>query len=178
MSRIAATTAGEKPATVMNLTDSRGKLFSLWNEFGHCLFAGRCIDYYELRKNERSAIVLFFSKDRLEKILQMADVKEFLSYLGYSVDKPIDDLLSLLKKRYNPYSFPHEIGVFLGIPLKDVKGFMGLSSLPCTQRSKWKVYGEREESLRVLRRYKQAEERVRKRLLAGEDPLEILNRVL
>ena len=56
---------------------------------------------------------------------------------------------------------PHEVGVFIGYPLKDVAGFM--RCLPSTpiHHGAWRVYGGTRESLERMRLYASAEDEAR-----------------
>ena len=45
-------------------------------------------------------------------------------------------------------SFPHEIGVILGYPLEDVKGYMENGGQKCLLNGYWKVYNNPEEAKR------------------------------
>ena len=45
--------------------------------------------------------------------------------------------------------FPHEIGVFLGYPLKDVLGFMGYGKKELVEIRNWKIYGDKQVSYDV-----------------------------
>ncbi len=171
---IAASIAGEKSATLMNLSNSRNGLFDLWNEFSKDIFHTGNIGYYELKRGDTNIIVLFFCRHKIDELLRREDIRQFLSFLGYNIRSP-ENTLESLKSKYNIYPFPHEIGVFLGIPLKDVKAFMGLSSLPYIFTGMWGVYGDSESSLRVMRRYRKAEDEVRCLLSRGEDPIDVIN---
>ncbi len=179
---IGATIAEEKPATMIRLTNAnrKNKVFELWSAFGKDLFGNNHLSYYELRKSkkEKSVIILFFCQCKMNKVLQEKGVKNFLAKLGYKTDRGFEEILSLIKKRYSPKNFfPPEIGILLGIPLKDVKGFMGLSPLPYRKTEMWRIYGKEKESLKLMKRYRRANNRIRKKLLSGEDPLEIINGV-
>ena len=178
----AATIAEEKPATMIRFANSnRGdNIFELWNKFGKDLFGNNHLSYYELRKDEKekSVIILFFSRSKLDGLLREKKAKNFLTNLGYKTDQGFEEILFLIKKRYSPKNFfPPEIGVLLGIPLKDVKGFMGLSPLPHKRTEMWRIYGKEEESLKLIKRYRRATNKIRKKLLSGENPLEIINGV-
>ena len=172
--RIAATIAEVKPATIVNLTNERGKVLTLWDECGSSLFKESHIAYYELRRKERNIIILFFSPCRLNKLLKRKEIKVFLSCFGYKVDQSLKCVLDLLKKRFSFSPFPHEIGIFLGIPLKDVQGFMQLITLPHTQTKRWKIFGEAEESLKIIEKQERAEAGIKRRISLGLDPLEII----
>ena len=176
---IAATIARKKPATVMTLDKIHNMLFELWDEFSKELFYANHIDHHELRRNNISRTILFYHGPRMEELLNEREIKQFLSDQGYKTDS-LENVLSLLKSRYSSFQssrmFPHEIGIFLGIPLKDVKGFMRLSSLPRAKISgkRWVIYGDLELSLEVMKEYKEAESKVRG-LLSLKDPIKILN---
>ncbi|MEA1924716.1 MAG: DUF3793 family protein [Candidatus Altiarchaeota archaeon] len=171
---IAATIAGKKPATLMNLSNTCNGLFDLWDEFSGNIFYAGNINYCELRREDTNVIVLFFCRHKIKELLETEDIRQFLFLLGYDTKSP-EDVLDLLRSRYARYPFPHEIGIFLGIPLKDVKAFMGLSSLPYIFTGMWGVYGDPELSLRAMRRYKTAGDGIRGLLSQGNDPIDIIN---
>ncbi len=77
----------------------------------------------------------------------------------------------MLEHRYATRGCPHEIGIFLGIPLKDV---MGLSSLENTKCGMWRVYGDPAASERMMDEYRSAKSAISGRLFAGEDPASII----
>ena len=52
--------------------------------------------------------------------------------------------------------FPHEIGVFLGYPLEDVKGFIDNKGKNCESCGVWKVYCNREEKDKLFQKLKNA----------------------
>ena len=179
---IAATIARKKPATLMTLDKIHNMLFELWDEFSKELFYANHIDYHELRINNISRTILFYHEPKMEELLNEKEIKQFLSNQGYKTDS-LENVLSSLKSRYSSFQssqmFPHEIGIFLGIPLKDVKGFMRLSSLPRAKISgkRWVIYGDLEISLEVMKEYKEAESKVRG-LLSLKDPIKILNGII
>ena len=41
--------------------------------------------------------------------------------------------------------FPHELGLLLGYPAEDVRGFMGIGYKKCLYTGYWKVYEKAEE---------------------------------
>lgn len=49
--------------------------------------------------------------------------------------------------------FPHEIGVFLGYPLKDVVGFIQNKGKNCKCCGCWKVYSDECEARKKFARY-------------------------
>jgi len=60
-----------------------------------------------------------------------------------------------LKQRVESSSdFPHEIGLFLGYPLGDVKGFIENAGKNSKCTGCWKVYCDECEALKLFRKYK------------------------
>ncbi len=65
----------------------------------------------------------------------------------------ITDIVELIRRLLYSEKFPHEIGVFLGYPPKDVRGFMnspneGVKCIGC-----WKVYDNQKEAERLFEKY-------------------------
>ena len=82
----------------------------------------------------------------------------------------------MLRRRYATVGCPPEIGVFLGIPLKDVKGFMGLNSLRHTKYGMWRIYGDPVVSEKRMNEYRSARNMIRRRLISVEYPAWIIRR--
>ncbi len=54
--------------------------------------------------------------------------------------------------------FPHEIGIFLGYPLPDVKGFIEHRGRDCKLCGIWKVYGDEKAAGTLFARYERCRE--------------------
>ena len=63
--------------------------------------------------------------------------------------------------------FPHEIGVFLGYPLADVKGFIENRGANYLCSGLWKVYCDEQEAQRTFQRYRKCTDIYEKLWLAG-----------
>ena len=102
------------------------------------------------------ATVVIYNKARTEKAL--ARVSEWaLNELGYPGDIGAEEFLNEIGRRWqNTGKIPHEIGLALGYPAKDVLGYMGLLSSLCTGTCGWRIYGDPAPSLRRGRRYVKA----------------------
>ena len=50
--------------------------------------------------------------------------------------------------------FPHEIGLFLGYPVEDVKGFINNKAARAKCVGCWKVYGDEEKARRLFNQYR------------------------
>ena len=66
----------------------------------------------------------------------------FLKFIGYPSEYNIDNYINILINKLNSKDFPHEIGIFLGYPLKDVVGFMGYGNYKFCKTRYWRVYGD------------------------------------
>lgn len=102
--------------------------------------------YVEALCWESNAVLVYaYRRSHLERELQGEQAREILSRYGY----PMGDLegsLAFLKKRLKGYTcFPHEIGIFLGYPPEDVKGFIENRGKNCQYCGLWKVYGNAQE---------------------------------
>ena len=51
-------------------------------------------------------------------------------------------------------SFPHEIGLFLGYPPEDVRGFIEKGASGCKCSGCWKVYGNTQQAMTTFGRYR------------------------
>lgn len=79
---------------------------------------------------------------------------------GYPHNIEPGDFLEEVGKRWDEKKeIPHEVGLALGYPIKDVLGYMGLLSLPCTGMCGWRIHGDPQPSLCISRKYKRARQR-------------------
>lgn len=110
------------------------------------------------RNSQGGKIVLFVYRPELvDPILRDQRAGEFLESLGYQ-EKRLDLMLGRLKERYagcmeKRLPFPHELGVLLGYPLEDVKGFMKYKGENFLCSGYWKVYSNENEAKRTFRLY-------------------------
>ena len=85
-------------------------------------FAGKGFAFILLREDEERLLVYVCHRARLTKYLFSSDVRAFLARFGYEYGSA-EEALEQLKYRMHG-EFPHEIGIFLGYPLADVRGFL------------------------------------------------------
>lgn len=102
-------------------------------------------------ENDRRMLVLVYRPALLEKRMRSGEIRAFLKEYGYE-ELDVEDALDRLQARIlsGAGSFPHEIGVFLGCPLEDIRGFIennGKNGLCCGE---WKVYHEPEKALKIF----------------------------
>lgn len=133
---------GSKPCEIITIPsfdkDKENKLKDISINFNNC----KKIEIVIINKEKKGYKVLFINKDSLSKQLNNIKIKNFLKFLGYPIDLNIENALSHLIMKLKGDSFPDEIGIFLGYPLKDVIGFMGYGNYKFYNTKYWKVYGD------------------------------------
>ena len=112
------TFAGLKIASLVNLPKGDEDVITMLAR----RFAGKGFLFELLRESEVRSLVYVCHQMRLEQYLTRPEVKNFLSSFGYEYATAAD-ALEQLKDRMSG-EFPHEIGIFLGYPLCDVRGLV------------------------------------------------------
>jgi len=130
------------------------------------------IGFYVLKRNINNVLVLVYRKKILENNLFKNDNKLFLEKLGYDITN-INSMLNSLKIRMNYDDFPHEIGVFLGYDLEDIKSY--IEGDKCLYTGYWKVYSNVEEKIELFNKYTRCKNLVLRMLNKGF-PIEIFMR--
>ena len=140
----APTLAGMKPGSIFcfnhsPLEVSRQKVYQ-WNK--QLAPFGLTVQILLERPSSSSVIVFVYRHNRLEQMLSDDAYQSFLAQAGYERTN-LDDLLEQLAQRLRTQpEFPHEIGVFLGYPLRDVIGFIENHGRNFTCCGFWKSYGD------------------------------------
>ena len=174
--QLAPTILGSKPATLLTFCDLTDQpLLTWWKTYGSDIFSDSRMSTRVMFSCPYRQTVLFYQAPLLEKCLSQNGVQSFLASRGYDVSAGIRSLLDQFVVRCHG-SFPHEIGVLLGIPLKDVKGFMGLSESPLACRGSWCIYGNPRPSLERMRQQRQDGLRIGGLLRAGACPVSLLTK--
>jgi hypothetical protein len=133
---------GIKPAEIISLPKSEEdveyKLKILTNMYRICdKIQGEIINY-----SSKSIKVFIYNEYALQNILHRKNIRNFLATCGYSLSYSLEDYLKELFAKISMGQIPDEIGIFLGYPLKDVMGFMGVINLPLTKVNYWRIYGD------------------------------------
>lgn len=150
---ISPTISGYKPASIINISNKYKNMYDLWCKYGEEYIKDINLKVFEIFSNNSSLLLLFYNETFLYRILSCQDNIEFLSEFGYSKDMCLMDLLNLLRERYKCNFCPHEMGIFLGIPLPDVKDFIYGKNKKCICCGYWKVYNDREQALKTFENY-------------------------
>jgi len=150
--------AEAKPASLLG-TPNRDRacgrnLYTLWKEHGHELLADTPLQACELVDRGSSLMILFSHTSNFTRHLARRDITALLKRAGHDNNLTPDEILQKLAEQLQQGHFPHEIGLLLGYPPKDVAAFMGLISIPFTCQGPWKIYGNPGESLRLAERFR------------------------
>ena len=150
---LGAVILGSKPAEIINVPgskeDKKIKLSQIEAFFSNC----SRITYRIITTHDGGKRVLFINEKSMEKVLVNKRCINFLKFVGYSSDYELNDYMDELVFRLQSEEFPHEIGVFLGYPLKDVLGFMGYGKNELVEVKNWRIYGDKEISYEVYNNF-------------------------
>ncbi|WP_425801462.1 DUF3793 family protein [Desulfitobacterium sp. Sab5] len=154
-----------KPAELLNIGHNKNP--GGWEEFKKLLIMRPDIGLLEIREINKRKQILFFNRNVLNERLANLYNNNFLIKINYPRSATLEKCLEHLVQKIRSIDFPHEIGLFLGYPLKDVLGFMGLASLPYIKTQGWKVYGNEKLSDQWYERYQSARKLMQEKIGIG-----------
>ena len=137
------------------------------------------ISFFRLLRTGEKVTFLLFRKNPLEAYLKQQEVEAMLAEAGYA-ELSLGNILSTFQKRYAHYMsaggrFPHEMGLLLGYPAEDVKGFVENEGKNFLYSGYWKVYADVEEKRRLFQKFENAKETVIQLLSYGAGIQDILD---
>ncbi len=171
--------AGIKPANLIriaNRTQPCGRnLYRLWQRFGTKMLKGSALNFYVLRSSSTEHLLLFYDRDLLQRRLSGRTGAAFLRRCGYRQPGSLEDCLRQLRQRFKEESIPHEVGIFLGYPLKDVTAFMGWTDRPASCQRDWKIFGKTHRSVALAETFAHSRTMMIEALQQGVPPLALLD---
>ena len=180
--KTAAVRRGVKPAELLRVrhcysgVNSEGLRVCLYRSDIYCILG---LDYIELKVEDASSLVLFYNPGVIAETLGERRNRRWLARLGYPESGTVDELLAELVRRFSGSDMPHEVGLFIGYPLKDVMGFM--ARLPATplhgRHGAWRIYGGVGESLARMDRYEREETEAADILLSASGIDDFIKRI-
>ncbi len=141
---------GIKPASTVSLGGTKD-IYNIWKEHGEGFLNELNLEFIFLKDDGESAIVLIYDRMLLERHLKIEKNKRFLSSLGYDSKVQVDRCLNYLKTKFAQIEFPNESGVFLGIPIEEVLGFINKEE--CILSGYFKVYNNSDRAEEVFKLY-------------------------
>ena len=178
--KTAAVRSGLKPAELLRvrhcyrMRNAEGFQFCLYRRD---IFHTLRLDYLELRAEPQSSLALFYHPERLCQELALPEKRAILTRCGYPENATTETLLTMLRERFSREFLPHEVGVFIGYPAKDVVGFMDKLPRTPVHRGGWLVFGNPEESLSRMQLYRQIERFADRTLDTCTDLQDFFNRI-
>ena len=113
---------------------------------------GKGLSFLQLRNRKGCPLLLVYRKNRLKAALCDAAAATILKECGYDPED-LEGCLEMLRRRFLTESCPHEVGIFLGYPAHDVRGFIENGGKNCRFSGMWKVYGDIEGARKLLRQW-------------------------
>ena len=98
--------------------------------------------YVRILRVRRRALLYLYRPSSLRRDFDSAEVAALLREYGYAADDADACVRQLRARLAGASDFPHEIGLFLGYPAEDVRGFIENRSDGCKCVGTWKVYGD------------------------------------
>jgi len=151
--RLSPTIMGVKPAELLNvkLGDDLERCRRYFRNYDGITFI-EIKDFYNLYRKQ----LFFYHQECLRGVLKQKANQFFLKKVGYPANFDFNRYLDVLVTKLQSDIFPHEIGIFLGYPLKDVLGYMGLAPLKLVKIKGWKYYGSENLSMTRYHQYLKA----------------------
>ena len=154
-SQCAPLLAGLKPSNLLILPESEK------NDLETALKNTR-FSYYRLSKQDGREVYLVYQVTELVWYLTDEKVQELLKELGY-MEFELPKLLQSIGKKYEAHQisgteFPYELGLVLGYPVVDVRGFMQHAGKNFLYSGYWKVYGNLKNARRLFQEFGKAKE--------------------
>lgn len=173
---VALISAKLKPSITLNLfKKSNRKTYFLWNTYANEYLKKLGLNYIKLRESDKTLIVLIYDEKLLRKVINNSDNRKFLSSIGYENYFSIKEVLEKFKERYSIYNCPHELGLFLGYPLEDVKDFMECTEKECLACGYWKVYNKHSKAKVIFNIFDKVKEYTVENMLNGNRHIDLAN---
>lgn len=148
------TLAGLKTGSLFSCSyDNQNELLGFLRELNLSL-GSKGIRFLPLRFKNKKALIYAFRPSRLFTELKNEEAEKQLSERGYHIDNCGKCLARLRKRLGESSEFPHEIGLFLGYPVEDFKGFIENQAACAKCSGCWKVYGDEKKAKQLFAQYK------------------------
>lgn len=174
---VAPTIKGLKAATTVTLCNHDRNMMDNWKSNKKKLLQKFNISAFELKETANAVVVLFYKESVLENKINNQLVQCYLSSFGYTPEMTITEKLTLLKKRYQKNACPHELGLFLGFPLEDVKTFIESPHIECLICGYWKVYKDKHYAIKTFKDFDNAKLEIISKVCSGISLTKILSEI-
>ena len=139
----------------------------------HEMLMGTGISYRVLTVRNHRCLVFFYREEDFATYLERREVELYLRSCGYGDLKDVRKTLSKLSGKIrrcleDHIGFPHEIGVFLNYPVRDVDAFIRNGGKNYLFSGYWKVYHEPLKARMIFCAYDEARKSAVNEFLTGK----------
>lgn len=166
-----------KPSATITIKKGNNGLYDKWIRYGVDFLNSIDLGFINLRESDEALIVLVYNDSELQKYIFNKEVNRFLIKLGYPRKNNVYNYILNLKVRYEKFKCPHELGVFLGFPLNDVKDFMQCTNKKCLGCGYWRVYNDFNRAKEVFLKYDKIKDEAIKNILTDDNTYNIVNNI-
>ncbi len=134
-------------------------------------FGSSCSILYD---NEVMCLLLIYNNELLHQVLVQNENEFVLKSYGYEFhNNLVENSIERLRERYKVYrnegmDFPHELGIILGYPLKDVKDFIKNNGRNYIFCGVWKVYNDVDKAEKTFEVFRMLREDAMRIVLSGK----------
>ena len=143
------------------------------------------LNWYFLFHEDGKDMVFLYRREAFLRYVKRPDVERFLAERGYLEKNGSEAFLACrilgeLSRRMNRYfhgkgEFPHEVGVLLGYPARDVEDYIRLEGRGCLLVGYWKVYHNVRLAKRTFAAFDEAREQTVREVLEGKELHQLCN---
>lgn len=157
---------GVKCGSLVNIRRNGEEIRHVWKRRKNELIARYGLEAAELPSlssgegtfRKDAVLLLVYDRRLLERTLFSEEALSILRPLGYDgKERSVVSFIERLKGRFDE-GFPHEIGLFLGYPPHDVRGFMEDGGRGAIASGYWKVYANVAEAMNTFGAFRRAEQ--------------------
>ncbi len=106
--------------------------------------------YRKMHQNAFSSKIMIYKREIVRQRLAATPLCILWGVLNYPLSIEPESFLAEVQHRWEKNNrIPHEIGLALGYPIKDVLGYMGLLPLPYSGDCGWRIYGDPASSKKI-----------------------------
>ena len=107
-----------------------------------------------MKLSRERALIYLYRPEKLSQDLTDNDAISLLKSFGYQSVHTGQHVARLIRRLKESAEFPHEIGLFLGYPPEDVKGFIENRGKHCKYTGYWKVYANEDSAYLLFEKYR------------------------
>ena len=172
----APTIAGMTPANLVCLAD--GGCLAAWRENRMRFRQGLGIELEELKSCPAPVLILCYRPCLVRRALNRRGARRVLAETGYGdAGRDLQGLLEKLGENCRSSRFPHEIGLFLGYPPRDVSLFMRRGGGGARLTGCWRAYHNVDRAARFFARCREVKDGAARLLGDGVDFAEVAGRL-